>query len=75
MDFGVRAASLDSHRIRVPCPAEFEGRFREPRTEARVQTFVPGEHPVVGTTWMTPEFVLASVNRGDLWNQRRPLLA
>lgn len=75
VDFGVRAASLDSHRTRVPCPAEFEGRFREPRTEARVQTFVPGEHPVVGTTWMTPEFVLASVNRGELWNQRRPLLA
>ena len=31
--------------------------------------------PVQGVTWLHPEFCLGSVNRGDFWIQRRPLLA
>lgn len=34
-----------------------------------------GETPVVGTCWVEPAFSLGSVNRGDFWNQRRPILA
>ena len=75
LDFGVRPASLDAHRLPTPCPPDLEHLFREPRTGERVTTFIPGDPPVVGTTWMTPDYVLASVNRGDFWNQRRPLLA
>jgi hypothetical protein len=28
---------------------------------------------VVGTTWLTPEYSVGSVNRGDMWGQRRNL--
>ena len=31
--------------------------------------------PIVGTTWLHPRFTLGSVNRGDFWKHRRPLLA
>ncbi len=31
--------------------------------------------PVQGTTYLTPSYCLGSVNRGDLWVQRRSLLA
>jgi hypothetical protein len=34
-----------------------------------------GARPVVGTTWIENSFSLGSVNRGDFWMQRRPLLA
>ncbi len=68
--------ALDEHRLPTPCPRELEmffTRLDEPRE--LVKTFVPGEPPVVGTTWLHPQFALGSVNRGDLWNQRRALLA
>jgi hypothetical protein len=35
----------------------------------------PRPRPVQGTTYLTPRFCLGSVNRGDFWVQRRPLLA
>lgn len=34
-----------------------------------------GVAPVLGTTWLTERYSLGSVNRGDFWNQRRPILA
>jgi hypothetical protein len=33
------------------------------------------EHDIVGTTYLDPAFSLGTVNIGDLWNQRRPLIA
>ncbi len=30
---------------------------------------------IIGTTWLTPDFTLGTVNRGDMWNQRRNLQA
>ncbi len=76
VNFGVDNASLDEHRLPLPCPAELEPFFtslKEPRT--LVKTFSRGTPPVVGTTYLHPAFALGSVNRGDLWNQRRSLLA
>jgi hypothetical protein len=35
----------------------------------------PGAGAVHGVTWMQREFTLGSINRSDLWIQRRPLLA
>jgi hypothetical protein len=35
----------------------------------------PPSRPVQGTTYVTPRFCLGSINRGDFWVQRRPLLA
>ncbi len=68
--------ALDEIRLPTPCPAEFHARFlslTEPREVRR--TFQRGEPPVVGTTWLTPEFAVGSVNLGDFWNQRRALVA
>ncbi|MDZ4799555.1 MAG: hypothetical protein SGI92_15440 [Bryobacteraceae bacterium] len=51
-------------------------KLEKPRQHREV--FLPasnGIRPVQGTTWLTPEFALGSVNRGDFWVQRRPLLA
>jgi hypothetical protein len=40
-----------------------------------VETFLKGDRPIIGTTYLHPDFALGSINRGDLWNQKRPLLA
>jgi hypothetical protein len=48
----------------------------EPRQE--IETFLrnEGDLPdIIGTTWLHPDVSLGSVNCGDLWNQRRPLVA
>jgi hypothetical protein len=34
----------------------------------------PNSTPIQGTTYITPAFSLGSVNQGDFWVQRRPLL-
>ena len=71
--------SFDAHRVRPECPEDLSRYFTElssPRVE--VEAFVknpPGEHDLIGTTYLHPDFTLGSVNIGDLWNQRRPLLA
>jgi len=62
------------------CPADLAPRFRalpqDPlqvrRTSIRAQT---PEASTVGTTWLTAEACLGSVNRSSFWTQRRPLLA
>ncbi|HEY5914084.1 MAG TPA: hypothetical protein VJA21_26145 [Verrucomicrobiae bacterium] len=66
----------EEYRLRLLCPADldhFFKRLEEPRE--LIETFVKREFPVVGTTYLAPEFALGSVNRGDLWNQRRSLVA
>ncbi len=71
--------SLDEHRIRAECPEDLFHYFTklpEPRLE--IETFAknpPDQHDIIGTTYLHPDFTLGSVNVGDLWNQRRPLLA
>ena len=76
---GQALEDLDAHRLGAECPDTFFHYFTElaePRLE--VETFAknkPGEHDVIGTTYLHPGFTLGSVNIGDLWNQRRPLLA
>jgi hypothetical protein len=63
----------------LPCPAGLVGRFRSPgRGETELQsTFIrrDGEvGPTMGTTWMSGDACLGSVNRDNLWDQRRVLL-
>jgi hypothetical protein len=71
--------SLDAHRLDAHCPEEFVHYFTElsePRVE--IETFARNAgdaHDVIGTTYLHPDFTLGSVDIGDLWNQRRPLLA
>ena len=63
--------------IRMPeSVLPYFGPLAEPRTETEV--FVPaGENTaqLVGTTYLHPKFTLGSVNRSDLWNQRRAVVA
>lgn len=76
---GEALESLDEHRIRAECPEELLRYFTElPEPRLEVETFAknpPDQHDVIGTTYLHPDFTLGSVNVGDLWNQRRPLLA
>ena len=74
---------LDACRLHLECPAPLVRHFREltgPRSV--VETFIRAEParagarvPVVGTTWLHPHLALGTVNRGNFWNQSRPLLA
>lgn len=71
--------SIDAHRLPVACPADLFPYFlslTEPREE--IETFVlnpEGEHDLIGRTYLHPDFTVGSINCGDLWNQRRPLVA
>lgn len=71
--------SLNAQRLPLACPNELLHHFTTlfaPRVE--IETFeknAPGVHDIVGTTYLHPTFTLGSVNLGDFWNQRRPLLA
>jgi hypothetical protein len=71
--------SLDAHRLGAECPDEFFHYFTElPEPRLEVETFTrnaPDKHDIIGTTYLHPDYTLGSVNIGDLWNQRRPLLA
>jgi len=71
--------SIDAQRIKLECPAELDDNFLElEERRQEVEAFVrnPGDqHSIVGTTFLHPRYALGSVNIGDLWNQRRPLVA
>lgn len=67
---------LEARRLQCPCPPDLEHHFVE-WTEPRqlVRTYSGGARPVIGTTYLGENFCLGTVNRGDLWNQRRSLVA
>jgi hypothetical protein len=71
--------SLDAHRLDVRCPADLLSGFRLPTAERmEIEAFVLNparEHDIIGQTYLHPDFTLGSVNIGDLWNQRRPVIA
>ncbi len=75
--------SLEAYRIPLECPRKYARLFaslEKPRQV--VEVFVKpdasqagAKNPVTGTTWLHPRFTLGTVNCGDFWTQRRPLLA
>ncbi len=71
--------SIDAHRIPVTCPEDLLPYFvslSEPREEIEAFVVNPAdEHDLIGRTYLHPDFALGSINCGDLWNQRRPLVA
>jgi hypothetical protein len=63
----------------LPCPAGLVDRFRSPaREETELHSlFIRREgrdDSTLGTTWMSDDACLGSVNRDNLWDQRRALL-
>lgn len=74
VDFGVDAPDREELRLPVACPADLERHFTAlPAPRTITQTFIK-RTGVVGTTYLHPQFALGSINRGDLWNQRRALM-
>ena len=78
VDFGTvgELMAIDEYRVGHECPRDLEPFFTKldaPRMV--VSTFKNGTPPVVGSTYLHPKFSLGTINRGDLWNQRRSLLA
>lgn len=73
------AVSLDAHRLRAKCPQDLFHYFTDlPSPRSEIEAFAknkPDRHDIIGTTYLHPDYTLGSVNIGDLWNQRRPLLA
>jgi hypothetical protein len=71
--------SLDAHRVDLKCPSELYSHFTKlevPREEIEIFEKNPrAEHDIVGTTYLHPQFALGSVNIGDFWNQRHPVIA
>jgi len=71
--------SLDAHRLQLHCPNDLLVNFTNlngPREEIEAfERNAAGEHDIIGSTYLHPDFALGSVNLGDFWNQRRPLLA
>ncbi|MBC2602758.1 hypothetical protein [Puniceicoccus vermicola] len=68
--------TLDEHRHDHNCPPYLVESFlslQEARTVRQV--FRRGKPDIVGTTYLHPAFTLGSVNHGDMWNQRRALIA
>lgn len=71
--------SLDAHRIGVQCPNDLDGYFTTldaSRMEREAFIIYDGQaSDIVGATYLRPDFAIGSVNIGDFWNQRRPLVA
>lgn len=79
VDFGYEEArgEPDLEYMRAQCPVHLEDLFvslDEPRTV--VQT-VQKRSPIslIGTTYLTPQLGLGSINHQDMWNQRRNIVA
>lgn len=73
-DPGIRPSRTDvkiKHRI----PESLLPYFLEPvYPRAERDVFENQEPQIIGTTYMTEQYALSSVNRSSLWNQRRPFL-
>jgi len=74
VNFGLDDPDREERRLPFLCPTDLEPQFgplKEPRTVT--ETFIK-RSDTVGTTYLHPKFALGTINRGDMWNQRRPLL-
>lgn len=74
---------LGYYRLAYQCPEDYRPYYFE-LDEARTvrETFIQANPdragrrtPVVGTTGLTGRYCLGSINRGDLWRQRRAVVA
>jgi len=69
-------SSLEMYRQQHSCPPDLLSQFGPLRTARTVRkTYLKQESPLIGTTYLAPNFTLGSINYSDLWNQRRALLA
>jgi hypothetical protein len=74
INFGVDEPDREEIRLPLVCPPDLEllfGPLTQPRTVT--ETFIK-RSKTVGTTYLHPDYALATISEGDLWNQRRALL-
>ncbi|MFZ5495359.1 MAG: hypothetical protein ACOZE5_08495 [Verrucomicrobiota bacterium] len=65
----------ENYRLKLECPEDLQSCFLEQKPRTVVRTYARGEPDIVGTTALTATWALGSINRGNFWNQRRPLIA
>jgi hypothetical protein len=68
------------HRLQMEVPEDLKHYFTELKQPREVvECFEKPDYAwmpqVIGTTWLTPDLSLGTVNRGDMWEQRRNLQA
>jgi hypothetical protein len=70
---------ISEHRLVHTCPRGLESRLLSLQTPRMLrQRFfrgADGRPDAIGSTYLTPAFALGTINAGDMWNQRRPLLS
>lgn len=75
---GKVAGDAETSYLDFRCPSRFTERFVEAGKPRMVrEIFLAAEKdalPTQGSTWLTPDLALGSVNQGDWWVQRRPVL-
>ena len=76
VDFGVEVGPLlHDVRFALPCPPDLEPYFtRLSAARHEIKTYSASGPPLVATTFLSPGWTLGTINRSDLWNQRRALL-
>lgn len=76
VDFGGGKAGLESKRIPLPCPPDLEKHFSKlDLAITRSKKFDNSDAPVIGTTYLAPDFSLGSVNYGNFWVQQHAVIA
>jgi len=78
-DLEALAAAATEQVPPPPCPPDIAQRFLSlPQPEMELQhRYIlrdPEEESIRGTTWLAEDICLGSINRDNLWTQRRPLL-
>lgn len=76
IQFGDYEVDFYDPRLTHEIPPDLIGRFTDLKESREVKSLFRNDRPpIYGTTYLSPEFALASVNRSCFWNQRRNLLA
>ena len=67
--------SLDDFRYTNTIPDSLNYYFTNAKqTRVVVDTFKKNQPAFIGTTYITPEYAIGSINQCDMWNQRRDLI-
>lgn len=76
IQFGDYEVDFYDPRLTHEIPPDLISHFTNLEEKREVKSLFRNDRPpIYGTTYLSPEFALASVNRSCFWNQRRNLLA
>lgn len=68
--------TIVEHRPKHACPVDLQERILHVGESREIRkVFLKSSPSLIGTTWLTPQISLGSINYGDCWNQRRSLIA